>query len=334
MLLFVSCKQTNSEKKVEPVKIRPEIQIIVDSIAKYNQLNSSAVGYAGIRTVQWGRYEKLSKIATLPELRALTHYKNAVVRCYAYDALTMRKDTTAFSTLLAHLHDSAKVSTFFGCVISEEITGDYFLNTVTPHDSTDTGYKLSLSQKSIIDSILLFDRNINLNAKYNLLYNIKPQDKYYNRIRELALKEKVSVAVWALAKYKKADDIAIVAGAFNNGSYDEDYAIRSVTQIPDSSFYPVLTKIFEREWKNKLYDYGKWRILYEALAQYPSKPLTISFFKRTIQTKDEFRYKTLGADLLIAITKYPNPAFEPLKKQIKLDEYSMDDVHRELNSKE
>jgi hypothetical protein len=331
--LLLSCHQTTSPGKIILVKIRPVIQTIVDSIAKYNQLNGSAVGYAGVRTIQWDRYEKLSKTATLAELRELTHHENAVVRCYAYDALTTRKDTTAFTILLTHLHDTATVSTLIGCVVSGEQVGDYFLNAVILRDSTDTGYKLSSKQKTIIDSVLLFDKHMTLFAKYNLLYDLKPRPEYYGRVKEIAVKEKMPVAIWALAKYKNPNDINIITSAFND-TESEDYAIRSAVLNPDNSFYPVLTKIFEREWSKKLYDYQKWRLLYQALAKYPNGRQTLAFFKRTIQTKDEFRYKTLGADLLIAITKYPDPVFEPLKKHIKLDEYAVEEVHEELNKAE
>lgn len=331
MLLFAGCYDTGPSHESEPVKVRPEIQIIVDSIANYNQLNSSGVGDAGIRTPQWVRYEKLSSTASLPELRALTSYENSVVRCYAYDALTARNDTASFSILLNHLRDTAKVATFIGCISSDEMTGDYFLNSVTPYDSTSGGYKLSPKQKLLIDSTLIFDKHIMLSAKYKLLYDMKPQPRYYSRVREIALHEKTPVAIWALARYKKANDVGIIKNAFND-SQAEDYAIRSATLMADSSFHPILTKIFEREWKQKLYDYQKWEILYQALAQYPKQPQTLAFFNRTVQTKDKFRRKTLGADLLIAITKYPDPAFESFKKQIKLGKYDMEEVNKALKT--
>jgi hypothetical protein len=104
--------------------------------------------------------------------------------------------------------------------------------------------------------------------------------------------------------------------------------------MPDSSFYPKLINIFEREWREKLYDYGKWQIVYQALTRYPAAPQTLALFKRTIQTRDKFRYQTLGTDLLIAITRYPSPIFEQLKPQIKLDENSMADVKRALAENE
>ncbi|SEO34472.1 hypothetical protein SAMN05192574_107147 [Mucilaginibacter gossypiicola] len=332
-LLFAGCNETKPVEKTESVPIRPAIQDIVDSVAKFNRLDSSAVGYAGIRTIQWIRYEKLSKTATLPELRALTRHKSAVVRCYAYDALTARKDTAAFTILLAHLQDTAMVSSFIGCVISREQTGVCFLNSVTRYDSTYTGYKLSPKQKSTIDSILLFDKRITLSVKYDLLFHLKPQPQYYTRVREIAVNEKTPVAIWTLSRYKKANDISVIVKAFDNIEA-EDYAIRSAASNPDSSFYPMLAEIFEREWNEKSYDYQKWRLLYAALARYPKAPQTLAFFNRTIKTKDEFRYKTLAADLLIAITKYPAPVFEPLKKYIKLDEYSMESVHEALNNAE
>jgi hypothetical protein len=328
-ILIISCKPGKKSQKLVQVKIRPSIQVLVDSIEKYNQLTSSGVGYAGVKTVQWERYEKLSKAASLPELRQLTHHKNTVVRCYSFNALAARKDSAIFNILLDHLHDTARVSTFIGCIISKRKVGDYFINSVTPYDSSDTDYKLSAKQKVIVDSILLFDKSIKLAAKYELIDHLKPKPGYYNRIKDIAVKEKMPVAILALAKFKKLSDTGIVDKAFNSAS-TEDYAIQSATEIPDKRFYPKLTNIFEREWKEKLYDYGKWEVLYQALAKYPSEPQTLVLFNQTIQTKDKFRYQTLGADLLIAITKYPSPAFTSLKKQIKLDQYHMEDVNRAL----
>ncbi|MBS7563806.1 hypothetical protein KHS38_05270 [Mucilaginibacter sp. Bleaf8] len=334
--LLMACQYNVGSKQKQKLQLRPAIQRIVDSMAKYNQVNSSGVGEAGVRTVQWTRYEQLSKTATLPELRALTNHKNPVVRCYALDALSARNDTATFSIVLAHLHDTARVSTFMGCIINSYLVGDYFLNAVIPYDSTSTGYRLTKHQKQIVDSILLYDKHMALSAKYNLLYDMNPQAKYYNRVKEIATLEKMPVAIWTLARYRKSSDIGIIRDAFNDNkdSRKEDYAIRAAIEMPDSSFYPKLTGIFEREWKEKLYDYGKWQVLYEALARYPDKAQTLQLFKRTLATKDEFRYKTLGTDLLIAITKYPNPLFEPLKRQIKLDKYSMEDVVRALNENE
>ena len=87
--------------------------------------------------------------------------------------------------------------------------------------------------------------------------------------------------------------------------------------------------MFEQDWKQDHYDYPKWRICYQALAKYP-RPETIELFDRTAKLKDEFRYETLGKYLLIAITKYPNKLYDPIKAKIKLSSYQMDEVKEEI----
>ena len=91
-----------------------------------------------------------------------------------------------------------------------------------------------------------------------------------------------------------------------------------------------LEKIFEKEWNYQYYDYPKWRLLYQALAKYPVES-TYKLIERITKTKDDFRYKTLGKYLLIAITKYPNQIFEPLKAKINLDAGSLQEAQKEMD---
>ena len=308
--------------------LRLEIKTIVDSMAKDNMLKSSAVGYSGVRTKQWDNFEKLKKTATNKELMYLTTHKNEVVRCYSFQALAARKDKDIFPILLEHINDTAQVTTFQGCVISSQTVGDYFLDVVTPQYIDNDLYKLSQKQKTIIDSLLVFDKKIRIEAKYTLLNHLKPISKYYNRIREIARTEKSPVSILALSRYKNKNDIPTIKTLFENEK-TEYYGIYSAREFSDSIFYPFLIKIFEREWLDTLYDYAKWRILYQALAKYPNQT-TYKLFERTTKTKDDFRYQTLGKYLLIATTKYPNPIFEPLKRDMKLDKYHLDGVESEL----
>ncbi|MBK9962980.1 MAG: hypothetical protein IPP06_17140 [Saprospiraceae bacterium] len=95
--------------------VRPEIEKIVNGIAKDNVLKSEGVGYAGIRTDQWDRYIALKEHATNEELIALTDHKNGVIRCYSFEALATRKDSNIYSVLIKHLTDTAIIPTFQGC---------------------------------------------------------------------------------------------------------------------------------------------------------------------------------------------------------------------------
>jgi len=327
--IIISLTSCNGQSSTNKIVLRPTIQKIVDKIAKDNILKSEGVSETGTRTEQWDRFDELRKTATDSELIDLTNHENSVVRCYSFQALTARKNVDIFPILLKHMNDTSKIETFFGCIMSSQLVGDYFINVVTPGYIDNDVYKLSDKQKAIIDSILIFDKSILLENKNTLLSNLKPEPQYYNRIREIVKTEKIPVAFLALARFQNSNDIEIIKSLFGRED-SEYYAVYSVREFPDKSFYPVLVNLFEKEWKKKLYDYPLWRILYQALAQYPLKK-TYELFERTTKTNDSFRYQTLGKYLKIAITKYPNPMFEPLKEKIKLDEFNSNNMENEID---
>ena len=309
--------------------IRPEINQIVDSIAADNQYKSSGVGYGGVRTSQWERFVTLKDIATNEELQRLTAHTNSVVRCYSFQALAERHDSTTFSILLNHLKDNEYVSTFQGCIMSSTTVGDFFVNVVTPNYISLSAYKLSNLERQTLDSMLIFDPEIKLSAKSRLIKNLQPIEQYYERIRQIVKEEKNPTAAITLARFQNENDIEIIKDFFKKEK-TEYYAIYAAREFPHEEFYPELVRIFETEWKEKYYDYSKWRILYQALAKYDNEQ-TLEFFERTINAKKKFRRQTLGKYLMIAITKYPNEKFEELKPKIKLDDYYMDAIQYEMN---
>lgn len=312
-----------------PVSLRPHIERIVEAIAEENVLKSKGVGEGGTRTEQWERFEKLQNEATAQELIELTDHPNAVVKCYAFQALATRKQAVVFPVLVKHLTDTATVHTFQGCIKSSEYTGDYFLDQVTPAYAHPGNYKLTPAQQAQIDSILLYNPAIRLTAKDRLLGAMPPLPKHYRRVREIARQEKNLEAFIVLAKYQRQDDIPLLLGLFNNPD-TEAHALQAVEAFPDEAFYPYLVKVFNREWKEELYDSWKWRVLYLALAQYP-KPETLKLFARTTKTTDKYRYQTLGTYLTVALTKYPHELFIPLKESIHLDASHRRDVQETLN---
>lgn len=304
--------------------ISKNTQKIVDALAKTNEVQCAAIGYGGSPSGQYQTYKKLCETASNTELILLTNDSNETVRCYAFECLSGRPNVDLFTILLKHLTDDKPVTVFCGCTKIESLVGDYFIEVVTQKRMDNRQFKLSEKQHSILDSLLIFQKGIKLYAKYSLLREIKPDIKYHSRIRQIATKEKIAVAGLALARYKNSMDIEVIKKIFNDEE-NEYYAIYAAKEFPDSSFYPLLVKIFEREWNNKYYDYEKWRILYQALAKYPRQE-TFELFKRTTETKDDFRYQRLCTYLTIAITKYPHKLFEPLKDKIKLNQYYQDDV--------
>ncbi|PUZ30020.1 hypothetical protein DCM91_00630 [Chitinophaga costaii] len=88
-------------------------------------------------------------------------------------------------------------------------------------------------------------------------------------------------------------------------------------------------QLFEREWAKESYDYPLWRILYQALAQYPH-PQTKVLFERTLLASDTFRREMLGAALYMALKKYPNAGFQEIKNKIRLPDYLRQEADYQL----
>ena len=328
-LFLVSCNMSVGQDVTKTkAAIRPELARLVRKIAADNMLKSAGVGEAGVRTSQWERYETLKEKATDEELKTLTDDSNSVVRCYAFQALASRK-TDVYPILLQHLADTAQVRTFMGCIISSIKTGDYFIDVVTPDYVDPSCYKLTSNQQTALDSILLNNITVRVDKKTQLLAVIKPNPKFYKQIRKQA-EQGSPQATLALARFQKESDINIIMSLFSGSEINNYYAIYSAREYPSPTFYPLLVKNFESEWHEKLYDYSKWRLLYQALANYPTDE-TYKLFERTVHTTDDFRRQILGTYLMIALKKYPNPKFTSLMPLIKLDRYHLDDVYSQGN---
>ena len=333
VFLFVAllhADQVIAQSYTNTVSVRPVVMKIVNDISKVGRFEDKFIGIAGEKSKQWGRFEKLNTIAESAELRALTQYNNAVVRCYAFNGLALRKDTAVFPILLSHLRDTVLVEGISSDMGWAETAGDYFIDMVTTTEVDLKTYTLSTLQREKLDSILLYDKQVVLQAKNRLLQDLKPKAKNYDRVREIAATENNSIAVVALARYKNPNDLIIISDYLEKKEAQHD-AVYAVREFPDAKFYPKLVQIFEREWALKAYDYPLWRITYQALAQYPT-PQTLALFERTARTDDKFRYQTLGEYLIIALTRYPNPMFDKVKNKIKLDNFHLEEVSQEMNS--
>lgn len=334
-LFLICCGQERSKKivsKTDKTLINSSLKLkkVVESIAKENRVESSHIGEAGSPSEQYARYEVLKKIATVGQLIELTDYDNSAVRCYAFQALASKKSDKIFNILLKHLKDTSQIETQSGCIGMSQLVGDYFIDVVTPNYIDLEVYKLNRKEKVTLDSILLNDKSLKLSAKSAILEKLMPTEGNYKRIRELVLIDKNTSALVTLAKYKKQEDKELISSFFNDDN-SQTSALYAVREFSDDYFYPYILKVFESEWKKNRYDYQKWRTCYQALAKYP-KPETLERFERTTKSKDEFRYQTLCKYLLVAIKKYPNQLYEPLKQKIKLDEYSLNQVNSELES--
>lgn len=274
-----------------------------------------AVGIAGERPEQWDRYEVLRSKATDRELLALTNDTNAVVRCYAFQALVTRSKTDIFPIVVQHLSDTTTVHTLYGCLCGLQKAGDFFLEAFTEIRGNDKFEQFTEKQKAIIDSLLLFDNGSKLEARNKLLADIQSLEKYYKRIRQLATEENSKMAFVALSKFKKQEDTPLIEQLLKDID-SQTFGFSAVINFPDRSFFPVLQQTLRNE-VTKENGGNDWRIqlLYQAIVQYKdqtSRQLLQSVLKEAKGMQSIYHSDYLHQ----ALKKYPAAIYDGLLKPI------------------
>lgn len=293
--------------------LRPNIQKLVDEIQKGNRLTSEYINYEGERSEQYDLCRLLDSLATKEELMGLVKYNSSVVKCAAFNTLCRLDIDYSKQTLLEHLNDYQEVKLQSGCISYTSVVADQFINSLRYHLTKNDNIFIVNLNKQILE-----DQNSKLHYKSILIRNLEINSENYELIRKLASQKKYTEAIICLAKYKNPKDIEIIISYFGNDETETE-AIHAVKKFPDNRFYPYLVKVFKKEWRDRYYSYPKWRVLYQALAQYPNQEETLKLFDKTILAHNEFRRETLSKYLWIAATKYPNQKFEFYKSKIIID---------------
>lgn len=175
---LISCAQTTFDES----SISKQTIKAVEKIEEVNQLMSSAVGAGGMRPEQWDNFEELKKTATKEELIELTNHPNGVVRSYSFWALSYKKDVDLFSIVKEHINDDEEISTMFGCIISNDKVGDFFIDVLTPEYVDLDSEKMNSTELTELDSLLIYQPN-NLSSRYSAINRAKPTENLYPKIR-------------------------------------------------------------------------------------------------------------------------------------------------------
>lgn len=315
--------------------IRPEIEKIVKGIAKDNVLKSSGVGIAGAKTDQWDRYISLKTKATNEELINLTDNENGVVRCYSFQALATRKNIDLLPILTKQLTDTTTITTFQGCIISDQMVGDFFIDVVTPNYIDLDAYKLTENERQQIDSILIFDKNIRLSAKSEVLGKLKPKEKYYNRVREIVIEEKNNNGLIALSKFQNQQDKELIIERLNSNKTDiQYYGLQAVIYFPDSSFFSHLKDIHKVEIKKPTgFNYSLIRTLYQAIVQYKNIQ-SREILEQTLNLTKGSTFQYHSEFIWLALELYPDPIYEGIQGRIKLSDYKRSDLQYWIDNKD
>lgn len=314
IIALFACKEKQRGRTSASEDSSAQVSTVVAGIAGTNVLMGPAVGIAGSRPEQWDRFEILQAKATNEELFALTSDTNAVVRCYAFQALADKNHVNVFPVMLRHLSDTVSVHTLYGCLGGSEKVGDFMLNKIYPGDGDggSMGFRLSRTQRAIIDSLLLYVPDNRLDKRDMVISRLDPLARYYPRIRQLATTEKSAAAIEALAKYKKQQDIIFIEELLKD-SNSQQLGFAAVKNFPDRSFYPYLEKALKDRIKNNKDSHVQE--LYYAIVQYKDKTSKQLLEFALRETKD-MQYLRHSDFLSQALREYPAKIYEGVVKPV------------------
>lgn len=316
---------------VAPGEAIPQFRI--PEVIESYQIHTSEI----VESNQYKRVRALIKVADEKELLLLTESENATIKCAAFYALCAKSSAFAGQVLLSHLNDTSKVHIQLGCIGEDKMTGDYFMETMFfLWPGMDSATRVSnYKALYLADSIIFNQPFILLKRKTGRLRNMEPKQADYKRVRQIAIEEKLPEAVLALAKYRNQQDIGIIKDYFNqkDALY---YTFWAVKDFPDTSFFTLLEAAFNEMIKQPSSYYPERRVLYQALAQYPTDK-TVELFSRLFKTKNKNKRKELLWPLRLALDKYPNSKFFTLEQLLQKEVFSTpqvdfkdDDIKAEL----
>jgi len=260
-----------AQQKYNPKNVKSSTKVVVNKIKSVNVLMSSAIYRSAMRPKQYDNFEKLKEVASKEEMIELTNHPNGVVRCYAFWALSDNKSIDLFPVILNHIRDEKYVNTQFGCVGDRRMVGDFFINIA----------KLDSIQRAKLDSILIYSDS-KLEAKSDAIYEAKPTESLYPRIRKIYTKDNNQSALVTLAKYRILEDVPLI---LNNKDEKEEYdkyyyTYEAIQEFPHADFLPFLEKKLY-ETLDSAYFSNEWSVLYKAIAKYKNEKaielLTVPF---------------------------------------------------------
>jgi hypothetical protein len=107
-------RPNNSQALSDSIIRKNKVGNIVNEIADYNQLEDE-IGLGNVKSEQYKRFEILQNVATRNDLLQLLAHKNAIVRTYAFWALTNVNDPSTFY-IASHSQDTTFISCQAGCM--------------------------------------------------------------------------------------------------------------------------------------------------------------------------------------------------------------------------
>ena len=190
----------------------------------------------------------LRNMASDNELTQLSKSENPILRACAFQEMLHRKSFNHFDILMNNLSDTATIPTDageFGLIF--KTVSDYVIQ---------EGEWNSIEEKNNTIKKVITKHNY-LASAYFIVQKIEPQEQYYSYIKEMAKRDKlfleIESALYALAKFKKSEDIPLIKEFFlkNNWQLDE-LSFRLMKEYPNDTYLDVFEKYYRRNYYNSI----------------------------------------------------------------------------------
>lgn len=299
-----------------------EVEALISGIAKDNGYDTEGIGIGGHKSMQRYRYEELRDKATREELYEATQHTNAVVVCYAFEALVEKKDINVCVVLENHFDDTTELCTQMGCSLGSTTVEHFFLALAYQHIEKFNYIKHRLDSL-VLHRLELEPKGVPLELHYQsgyeykkiALLNIEPKPEYYNRLKSLYL-QKSSVypsLIIPIAKYKHPKDTLLVGESIEKSSTFNFYGIDASRYYPTPYYYPTLAKklnIYLSEKYITIEVLAVLEVLIKSLANYETDETKNIFIH--VLSQNDFHYKMFLYDAIS-----DKPYFKEILDQIE-----------------
>jgi hypothetical protein len=270
--------------------------------------------------------EFIKKYATDKELLQLSKSEHPVLRAIAFREMLERPTFNHFDLMMNNLDDTAIVATDAGewGVHYFRVSDDMLINGGRWKDST--------AKAKTIEEIIL--KHNFLTSAYQRAGWVAPDEKFYAAIRQMVQRERgmydnyeqTEDALYALAKYKKQEDISLIKQMLLKHSWGSgEVSFELMATYPNEAYLEVYESYYPRNFYRKV------------IEDWPNAPtMAISFIKSIAVYKNQRSEKildsilnrkpfmlcptdtaTIKRELTYAIWNNRCPAYEKLLKQVE-----------------
>ena len=195
----------------------------------------------------------LRNMATDDELERLGKSEHPILRAAAFREMLERKSFNHFDIIIDHLNDTALVFTD---------AGEFGIwdRTVSDDILQEANWKTQEEKDKTVEQVLA--KHNYLRSAFIILEGLKPQDKYYSFIKDMATRPRrldpyegyelgfgdIEYALYGLAKFKKKSDVEVIKKKLMEHVWRlSDVSFRLMKEFPDTTYFDVLQTYHRRQ---------------------------------------------------------------------------------------